>query len=128
MLELKAKFLENKGVATHIPEELAAPGSWEQFQFLRFAGGFRSNFLLRTTYQGLEAESAGSRVSTACSNFYCDSICLTTVPMCVALKPSSLKTTDGALIVYREWNRFWGYVETQDMALVIRDKLMLAVE
>lgn len=62
------------------------------------------------------------------SDFYCDSICLTTVLMCVALKPLSLKTMDGMLIVYREWNRFWGYMETQDMALVIRDKLMLAVE
>lgn len=38
VLELKAKFLDNKGVATRIPEELIAPGSWEQFQFLRFAG------------------------------------------------------------------------------------------
>ena len=46
------------------------------------------------------------------SDFYCDSICLTTVLMCVALKPLSLKTIDGALIVYREWNRFWGYMET----------------
>lgn len=64
VLELKAKFLDNKGVATHIPEELIAPGSWEQFQFLRFAGAFRSNFLLGKTCQGLEAESADFQVST----------------------------------------------------------------
>ena len=44
--------------------------------------------------------------------------------MCVALKPLSLITTDGALIVYREWNRFWGYMEIQDMASVIRDKII----
>lgn len=67
MLEPKAKFLENKSMATHIPEELAAPESWEQFQFLWFAGDFRSNFLLGTTCQGLEAESAGFQVSTVTS-------------------------------------------------------------